>query len=386
VDTRLAHSPEEAAQAARAIGFPVVVKLHSETLTHKSDVGGVLLDLPDEPAVRAAFDRVRRSVAATAGEGHFQGVAVQPMVRRQGYELILGSSVDPQFGPVLLFGSGGQLVEVFKDRSLALPPLNSTLARRMMEQTKVWTALQGVRGRAPVDVPGLQRLLVRFAELVIEQPWIKEIDVNPLLASPEGALALDARVVLHPTDTPEAALPRAAIRPYPTQYVSPWRMKNGEEVTLRPIRPEDEPLMVRFHERLSERSVYLRYFHPFKLSQRVAHERLRRICYVDYDREMALVAVRRQAGEAEVVAVARLSRRYGLREGELAALVSDEVHHQGLGSELYRRLIDFARDEGFKRVYCTLLRENAEMRAICERLGFTLRSEEGGTMSAERSL
>jgi acetyltransferase len=164
-------------------------------------------------------------------------------------------------------------------------------------------------------------------------------------------------------------------------------MRNGEEVTLRPIRPEDEPLMVRFHERLSERSVYLRYFYPFKLSQRIAHERLRRICYVDYDREMALVAVRvPSGGQPEVVAVGRLSRRFGLREGELAALVSDEVHHQGLGSEMYRRLIDFARKEGFQRVYCTLLRENAEMRAICVRLRFALRSEEGGTMYAELAL
>src|SRR5206468_976341 len=159
---------------------------------------------------------------------HFQGVTVQPMINlKDAYELIIGSSIDPQFGPILLFGAGGQLVEVFKDRALGLPPLNSTLARRMMEQTKIYTALKGVRGRKPVDLKALETLMVRFSALVAEQRWIKEIDINPLLASPDGLMALDARIVVHGLDVPETEIPKTAIRPYPSRYVSPWTLKDG---------------------------------------------------------------------------------------------------------------------------------------------------------------
>src|SRR5262249_40146154 len=195
-----------------------------------------------------------------------------------GYELILGSSVDSQFGPVLLFGSGGQLVEVYKDRALTLPPLNTTLAQRLMEQTQIFKALKGVRGRKPVDLMALAGLLVRFSQLIIEQTDISEIDINPLIASSERLLALDARVVLH-NPKKVTQIPKPAIRPYPTQYVSDWTMKDGQVVTIRPIRPEDEPLMVQFHSTLSDRTVYLRYFASLSLSSRIAHERLLRICF-----------------------------------------------------------------------------------------------------------
>jgi acetyltransferase len=210
------------------------------------------------------------------------------MVDLDGYELIVGSSLDPQFGPVLLFGSGGSLVEVYRDRALALPPLTTTLARRMMERTRIFEALGGVRGKAAVDTGSLEKLLVRFSQLVVEQPWIKELDINPLLASSERLVALDARVVLHDPETREEDLPSTAIRPYPTQYVSHEELRDGTSVTIRPIRPEDEPLMVKFHETLSEESVYMRYFHMMNLDQRTTHERLTRICFIDYDREMAL--------------------------------------------------------------------------------------------------
>ena len=217
VETRIALTEEEAVKAAQEIGYPVVLKLHSLTITHKTDVGGVVLNLRDADAVRKGFQGIKASVTEKAGAEHFQGVTVQPMVKLDGYELILGSSLDPQFGPVMLFGTGGQLVEVFKDRALALPPLNSTLARRMMEQTRIFKALQGVRGRPPVDIAALEELLVRFSQLVVEQPWIKEIDINPLLASPERLLALDARVVVHGPEMTDEQLPRSAIRPYPVQ-------------------------------------------------------------------------------------------------------------------------------------------------------------------------
>jgi acetyltransferase len=199
VETRIACSEDEAVEYAREIGFPAVLKVFSQTITHKTDVGGVKLNLQNEVAVRNAYRSIELSVTGKLGRDRFAGVTVQPMVQLDGYELILGSSVDPQFGPVLLFGSGGQLVEIYKDRALALPPLNTTLAQRLMEQTRIFRALQGVRGRKPVDLVALEGLLVRFSQLVIEQPWISEIDINPLLASPERLLALDARVVMRTT-------------------------------------------------------------------------------------------------------------------------------------------------------------------------------------------
>jgi acetyltransferase len=388
VDTRIAITEPEALQAADEIGYPVVLKLHSLTITHKTDVGGVQLNLRDAGAVKTAFQAIQQSVTEKAGAEHFQGVTVQPMVKLDGYELIVGSSLDEQFGPVILFGTGGQLVEVFEDRALALPPLNSTLALRLMEQTRILKALKGVRGRKPVDLSALEDLLVRFSQLVVEQRWIKEIDINPLLASPEHILALDARVVVHGLDMTEDHLPTSAIRPYPIHLVKTWKMKDGNDVVIRPIRPEDEPMMIEFHKKLSERSVYLRYFQPLKLTQRTAHERLTRACFIDYNREMALVAERKnEAGEGEILAVGRLSKLHGQDEAELAAVATDVAQHKGLGSELYRRLIEFARDERLKRVVSTMLPENREMRAVCVKHGFKMFSSmEDNTIRAELEL
>ena len=388
VDTRIAVTEQEALQAAEDIGYPVVLKLYSLTITHKTDVGGVQLNLRDAAAVKSAFQAIKQAVTEKAGAEHFQGVTVQPMVKLDGYELIVGSSLDAQFGPVILFGTGGQLVEVFKDRALALPPLNSTLALRMMEQTNILKALKGVRGRKPVDLAALEDLLVRFSQLVVEQPWIKEIDINPLLASPERILALDARVVVHGLDMTEDQLPTTAIRPYPIHLVKPWTMKDGKDVVIRPIRPEDEPQMIEFHKKLSERSVYLRYFQPLKLTQRTAHERLTRTCFIDYNREMALVAERKnEAGEPEILAVGRLSKLHGRDEAELAAVATDAAQHKGLGTELYRRLIEFARDEKLKLIVSTMLPENREMRAVCVKHGFKMFSSmEDNTIRAELEL
>jgi acetyltransferase len=294
------------------------------------------------------------------------------MVKTDGYELILGSSVDAQFGPVILFGSGGQMVEVYRDQALALPPLNSTLAVRLMEQTRIYRALQGVRGRAAVDMTALESMLIRFSRLVIEQRWIKEVDINPLVASPEFVVAPDARIVLQDLSVTEDQLPRSAIRPYPEQYISTWQTKNGLQLLIRPIRPEDEPAMAKFHETLSDRSVYLRFFHMEKLSSRVAHARLLRKCFIDYDREMALVAERpNPEGPArDIVAVGRLTRAPATREAEVAVLVADAFQRCGLGSELLGRLIQVGRDENLERITATILPENMMMRGLARRHGF----------------
>jgi acetyltransferase len=374
VESRVATTENEAVAAAAAIGFPVVLKLHSLTITHKTDVGGVQLNLSGDQAVRDAYRAIESAVSRLARPEHFQGVSVQPMVSLDGYELIIGSSLDPQFGPVLLFGAGGQLVEVIKDRSLALPPLNTTLARRMMEQTKILTALKGVRGRPPVNVAALEQLLVRFSHLVVEQQGIKEIDINPLLVSSDRLLALDARVILHDRNVEDTAIPRIAIRPYPSQYIFPWTAKDGSGLVLRPIRPEDEPLIVAFHGTLSERTIELRYFHAMKLSTRVAHARLTRICFIDYDREMALVAERKitQTGDHEILGVGRLCKVRGTDEAEFSLVVSDRFQLQGLGTELLSRLLQIGRDEKIRRIVGIIRAENDAMKGICQKLGFRL--------------
>ncbi len=373
--TLVATSAKEAGEMAAELGFPVVLKLHSETITHKTDVGGVKLNLQDVAAVKAAFEAIKQSVTERAGAQHFLGVTVQPMIKMEGYELIVGASIDPQFGPVLLFGSGGQLVEVFKDRSLALPPLNTTLARRMIERTKIHKALKGVRGRQPVDLDALEKLLVRFSQLVVEQRWIKEIDINPLIASPDGLLALDGRVVLHSKTAAEEFLPRLAIRPYPNKYVAPWTMKDGRKVVIRPIRAEDEPLMRHFHETLSDRSVYLRFLLPMLLSERVTHERLSRVCHCDYAREIALVVEGGEDGNREIFAVGRLSRFRGEDdEARLSLLVSDRFQGQGLGTELIKRLVDIARKEKIQRIVAVISPENEVMQKICRELKFRVQT------------
>ena len=378
VETRLARSDQEAVELAEYFDYPVVLKLNSNTITHKTDVGGVRLNLQSAGEVRRAYEEMEVSIQESFGEEHFAGATVQPMVSLEGYELIFGSSLDPQFGPVLLFGSGGSLVEVYRDRALALPPITTTLARRTMDQTHIFEALKGVRGRAPVDTAALEKLFVRFSQLVVEQPWIKELDINPLLASPERLIALDARVVVHGPEMEEEDLPRTAIRPYPTRYVWKEETDEGEPVTIRPIRPEDEPLMVKFHETLSEQSVYMRYFHMMNLDQRTTHERLTRICFIDYDREMALVAERTDPGpgEPEIMGVARLSRRHGAaKEAEVAVLISDPFQRQGLGTLLLSKLLSVARAEGLRHITADILFENYVMQHISKRLGFRLRRD-----------
>jgi acetyltransferase len=372
VETHLAGTEEEAVIAANALGYPVVVKLNSFTLTHKTDVGGVKLALRDEESVRAAYSEIRASVAAKAGLEHFGGVTVQRMVSLDGYELIVGSSIDAQFGPVLLFGAGGQLVEVFQDRALALPPLNTTLARRFIEQTRIFTALKGVRGRKPIDILALEQLLVRFSQLVLEQNWIREIDINPVLASAEGLLALDARVVLYGVKTDATELPKPAIRPYPSKYAGLFVLKDGTQLNIRPIRPEDEPQLVRFHSTLSEQSVYRRYFALINLDSRIRHERLIRACFIDYDRQMALVAElpNQDHSPGEIIAVARVIKSPLQNEGEVAAVVSDSFHRKGIGRELVNRLVAFGKDEKLEALRASVLADNPAMQKLLEGAGF----------------
>ncbi len=381
-DTEIARTPDEAVAAAAEIGYPVVVKLLSRTITHKTDVGGVALNLKNQEAVREAWTTIESSVAQKAGREHFEGVTVQPMIDWSGYELIVGSSPDPQFGPVLLFGMGGQLVEVFRDRALALPPLNTTLAHHLVDETRISVALGGVRGRRPVDREVLAALLVRFSELVAEQPRIAEVDINPLLASPERVIALDARVVLHPASIPDADLPRLAIRPYPHRYERTATTHDGVPLAVRPIRPEDEPAVARFHAALSAETVVARYGKERPLAERTAHERLARICFVDYDREFALVAEGAGVdGETEIAGVARVSRVHQSDDRMLTMVVADAWQRRGVGEQLVRSAIDVARGEGVAHLVAELAPDNRGMRELLADAGFGL-EDRGGLLVA----
>jgi acetyltransferase len=371
-DTELAHTPDEAVAAAEEMGYPVVAKLLSRTITHKTDVGGVVLNLRNADAVREAFEKISDAVTEKAGAEHFEGVTIQPMINWTGYELIVGSSPDPQFGPVLLFGMGGQLVEVFRDRALALPPLNMTLAKHLVEETVISRALKGVRGRKPIDKEVLAALLVRFSELVAEQPRIAEIDINPLLASPERIIALDARVVLHPPEIPDAELPRLAIRPYPHEYQREGATDNGVPLTVRPIRPEDEPAVVRFHAGLSEETVRARYGKARSLKERTAHERLTRLCYVDYDRQFALVAEAQTADGPVIAGIARVSRIPSSEDRHLTLVVADAWQRHGIGAQLVRSAVQVARGEAVATLVAEVSPDNVPMRELLVSEGFAI--------------
>ncbi len=374
VDTRIARTEEEALAHAGDLGYPVVLKLLSETISHKADAGGVHLDVRNAEAVRQVWRRMEAAIGELSGADRTLGMTVQPMIPREGFELIIGSRTDPQFGPVLLFGAGGRLTEVIRDRAFGLPPLNETLARRLMEQTRIHRAISALPGTS-AGQSGVEQVLVRFSEVIAEHPWIREMEINPLLVSAGRLVALDARVILHPPETCD--LPRPAIRCYPSQYVSPWTLKDGTPVTIRPIRPEDEGAMVRFHATLSARSVYRRYFTPLKFEQRVAHERLSRICFIDYDREIALVVERVDpvSGQPEIIAVGRLSRVHGVNAAEFAIVVSDRCQGQGIGTELLKRLVRIGRDEKLERITGTILPENREMQHVARKAGFTVTHE-----------
>ena len=376
LEVRRVTSAEEAASEADAIGYPVVLKLDSQHVIHKSDVGGVELNLGSADAVRHAFNRIRERVISGVGAHAFDGVIVEPMIQGDGVEMLIGSSTDESFGPVLAVGTGGRFVEVHRDRALALPPLTTTLGRRAIERTRIGSAIQS-RGweRGMIE---LERLMVRLGRLVIDIPRIKEIDINPIHVGPNGVSVLDASVILHPSDRHEADLPSPVIRPYPQQYVGPWTLRDGRSITIRPIRPEDEPLMTDFHQHLSDQSVYMRYAGALQLRYRITHDRLARICFNDYDREIALVAVHHAHGRPEILAVARMTKLYGSNTAEIAFIIRDRDQRLGLGGELLDRLIRIARDEDIGRLVAEMLIENRGMRKLLTSRGFEIEVPEPG--------
>jgi acetyltransferase len=365
--TRTVSGAEEAVAAAAAIGFPVAVKILSPDITHKSDVGGVALDLADAVQVRTAVEGMRGRIAQAAPGARLEGFAIQSMVRRpNAHELIIGASEDPQFGPVILFGHGGTAAEVIADRALAMPPLNMRLAQDLMAQTRVYRLLRGYRDRPPADLDAVAVTLIKTAQLVIDLAEIAELDINPLLADPDGVIALDARIRVAAAAGPQER--RLAIRPYPKELEDEIRLTDGRRLLLRPIRPEDEPMLIAGFHKLSPENVRLRFFAPIK---ELTHETAAALTQIDYDRQMALVlADDLRPGVAELYAVARFSADPDNEKAEFALTVRDDMTGMGLGTRLLRRLIDYAQRRGIQEMFGHVLRENRTMLALCRFLGF----------------
>jgi acetyltransferase len=357
---------------AQRIGYPVALKIVSPQITHKTDVGGIELDVRGDDEVRAAFERIVASVGAKRPDADIDGVSVQRMVSKDaGFELILGARKDPTFGAVILVGTGGVAAEVMRDFAIGLPPLNERLARRLLESLRAWPLLQGYRDRPGVDIEALVDVLVRFSYLVAEHPAIHEIDINPLLASAADIVALDARVIVDEDLLRQPPPPYAhlAIRPVPRQYTKRISLDDGRSVTLRPIQPEDEPMWHTLLSSCSPESIYSRFFAPIR---QFTHEMATRFCFIDYDRELAIVAEVTDEAGRRLVAVGRLVADPEREEAEYAILVHDDFQSGGLGTSLTRYCLEIAENWGIQRVTAVTLSNNTKMTAIFRKMEFVL--------------
>ncbi len=367
VETRPAADPEEAAAIAAEVGFPVVLKILSPDITHKTDVGGVVLDLENPEDVRQAAAAMLARLERFVSGARVDGFVVQQQYRRPGaHELILGMLDDPQFGPVILFGQGGTAVEVIQDKALALPPLNMNLARALMAGTRIYRLLQGYRDRPPAALEAIAVALINLAQLATDIAEVAEVDINPLLADDEGVMALDARIKVAPAARPGPD--RLAIRPYPRELEERVKLRNGEEMIIRPIRPEDAPTLQSAFKKLTPRDVRLRFFAPMSdLSPAMAA----RLTQIDYAREMALVALNPHPGEeADSWGVVRIAADADNTQAEFALIVRSDMQGRGIGRLLMDRILDYARSHGIAEVWGHVLSENEGMLGLAHRLGF----------------
>ena len=366
----LTNNPDEAINISNSIGYPVVIKIVSPDITHKSDIGGVVTGIYSDSQLRKEYEGLLNRVREKAGQAKITGISVQKMIEKIDYEIILGAKKDRDFGSVILFGMGGTTTEIFKDISIGIPPLNQTLARRLMEETKVHRMIQGYRGRPPADMKNLEQILVSFSNLIVDFPEISEIDINPLAISNGKGYALDARIALE-MDTSRYTIPyqHLVITPYPTRYVLPWRLSDGTDVILRPIRPEDEPLEHEMLQTLSEDTLRGRFFQILK---KISHEMLVRFCNIDYDREMAIIAEFKESEKKRIIGIGRLIIEPDFKKSEFAVIVHDEFQGKGMGYKLVDMLIGIAQEKGLGEVYGTVLTDNVRMLRVCEGLGFRI--------------
>ena len=372
--TFISKSPEEAVELAAQIGFPVALKIHSPDITHKTDAGGVILDVNSAKAVEVAFKKITENARNYDSKARIAGVTIQRMIKKTGYEIILGSKYDKLFGPVILFGMGGTLTEVIADKAIGLPPLNTTLAKRLVERTKVSKVLSGFRNKPPVNKEFLEEILVRLSHLVTDFPEIREIDINPLLVNGEDIIVLDARAVVKPSKLKSPK--HMVITPYPHRYETHWKTMEGIPILLRPIKPEDEGMMLDLFNAFSERTMLFRFF---QLLKSMPHEQIVRYTQIDYDREMAIVAVGSENSKERIFGVGRLNYYPNLETSEFSVVVGDPWQRKGLGTKLLSLCIEIAKERRVSQLWGDIMAENEGMIRLCKRLGFKIdwRNEEG---------
>jgi len=385
VKTAVATTVEEATAIASQFGYPVVLKVLSPQIVHKTDAGGVILDINSADEVRDAFNKIIQSAKEYNPNAQIIGVTVQPMIKRKGYEVIIGSKADPLFGPIVLFGMGGIGVELFKDFSIGLVPLNTTLVRRIIEETKVYQLLKGYRNVPPANLKLLEETMLLFSQMLIDFPQIKEIDINPLFINEKEAFAFDARILVDKERVFKKFEPHEhlVISPYPKKYETLWRLRDGREVLLRPIKPEDEPLWLEMFQNFSEESIRYRFFQIIKDTP---HEVRVRYCNIDYDREIAIVAELTEGGRRKILGVVRVSLEPDRKNGEIAFIIADPWQGLGLGTKMVDHAIEICKDMGIETIYAIMLPDNVRALNLVKKMGFTLRYMEDDTTKGTLNL
>jgi acetyltransferase len=377
----LATSENEAVKTAEKIGYPVVMKIHSPDITHKSDAGGVILDLQCEETLRQEYKNMMEKIKKNQPKAKIQGVTIQKMIKNQGAELIIGSKKDPIFGSVILFGLGGIYTELIKDKSIGFPPLNQVLAQRLIEKTKAYQLLKGFRGLPPVNIQKVEETLINFSQMIIDHPEIQEVDINPLIASGDELIAVDARIVID--EKPENK-PHIIISPYPKKYIKTVKLKDKTEILLRPIKPEDEYMWQEMFNSFSQETVRYRFF---RIVKETPHEMRTRYCNIDYDREIGIVAEIKENDKRRLIGVTRIIMTPGRNdEAEFALVVSDKWHRLGLGSEFVDFTIHIARDKKLKKLYGVVLKDNTPMLNLCQEKKFKITSGDPGEHNIEYDL
>jgi acetyltransferase len=381
----IARTADEAVTVALGVGYPVVAKILSPQIAHKSDAGGVALDIDSDAELREAFDRITRRAKEYDPSAEILGVTIQHMIEKRGQEVILGAKTDPLFGPVILFGMGGVGVEVFKDFAIGLPPLNQTLARRIMEETKVFQLLKGYRNVPPANIKQLEEIMVRFSQMLVDFPQLKEVDINPLMVNESQAIALDARIVIDKGRAFTKVEPHQhlVISPYPKKYETLWKLRDGRTVILRPIKPEDEPLWLEMFQSFSEESIRYRFFQIIKDTP---HEVRVRYCNIDYDREIAIVAELTEEGRRKILGVVRLIIEPDGRSGEIAFIVADPWQGLGLGTKMIEYVIEICKDKGLESIYGIMLPDNRRAIRVMKDMGFTIEYRDDDTVKGTLNL
>jgi len=372
--TLIARSPNEALLIAQQLGFPVAMKVNSPDITHKSDAGGVMLNLNNAHEVRAAYQHIHDNIQRNRPAAKMDGIAIEAMIVKQnGRELMIGVTTDPVFGPVITFGAGGTAVEIMGDRAVTLPPLNTFLVKELIHGTRIARMLGAFRNMAPANIAALEDVLLRVSEMVCELPLLKEMDINPLILDENGALAADARVVVEYRQPSADRYAHMAIYPYPTQLVNRWQLADGMDVMIRPIRPEDAELVQRFVRELSEESKYFRFMSSM---HELTETMLVRFTQIDYSREMALIAVTVEQGQEIEQGVARFAINPDGESCEFALVIADNMRGKGLAQKLMVSLMEAAREQGLVTIEGEVLSNNHSMIKLMTRLGFSTKTSE----------